>query len=158
MKRGIFILILALALVGTAFCGYRWLAEREALAVAEREDAEMEWLRREFKLDDGEFSRVAALHDAYRPKCDALCAAVIEANARLDAAISDSREVTPVVTAALEEAVEVEEKCRSAMLAHLYAVSAEMEPEAGERYIAMMKPRIVQSAEAHHRAMTLMGH
>lgn len=158
MRRGIFILILALLLAATAFCGYRWLTGRNAQSMAAHADDEMEWLRREFALNEEEFSRVSALHEAYQPKCDALCAAVVAANAKLDAVVGDNREVTPAVTAALQEAAKVEEECRRAILAHVYAVGAEMRPEAARRYLAMMKPRIVRSAEAHHRAMTLGQH
>ncbi len=121
-------------------------------------NAELEWLRREFELDEEEYSRIAALHEAYRPKCDALCAAVVKANAKLDAAIDANRKVTPEVVAALRNACELEHECRRAMLDHVYAVSAEMKPETAERYIRMMKPRIVRSAEMHLRAMTLERH
>lgn len=158
MQRGILILILALLLAGTAFCGFRWFAGREARAMSQSVDGEMAWLRREFNLSDEQFSRVAALHEAYRPKCDALCAAVVAANAKLDAVIDQSRQVTPTVAAALKDVAAVEDDCHRAMLAHLYAVSAEMNPDAARRYVAMMKPRIVQSAAAHHRAMTAERH
>lgn len=153
MRRGIFILILALLLAGTAFCGYRWLAGRE-----ERADGEMEWLRREFNLSDEQFARVAALHEAYRPKCDALCAAVVEAHTKLDATIDESRKVTPAVAAALKDVARVEEDCHLAMLAHLYAVSAEMSPPSARRYLAMMKPRIIQSPETFYGSVTDAGH
>ncbi len=155
MKRGVYILIFALLLATTAFCGYRWLADRDSQTTAARADDEMEWLRREFALGDEEFGRIAAMHADYRPKCDALCAAVVAANSKLDAAIDENGEFAPAVATALREVSEVEEECRRTMLGHIYAVSAEMKPEAGRRYIAMMKPRIVQSAEAHHRTMTL---
>lgn len=158
MRHGIFILILALLLAGTAFCGCRWFAGREARAMSERADGEMEWLRREFDLSDDQFARVAALHEAYRPKCDELCAAVVAANSKLDAAIDESRDVTPAVAAALKDVATVEEDCHRAMLAHIYAVSAEMSPPSAQRYLAMMKPRIIRSPEMLHRTVTDAGH
>ena len=154
MRRGVFVFIVAVLLATSLFCGYRWFACREARALAAKADAEMEWLRREFELNDEEFSRVAALHEAYRPKCDALCRAVVEANAKLHAAMSDSPGITPEVASALQNASESEQECRRALLGHIYAVSAEMKPDAAGRYMAMMKPRIVRSAETHHRTMT----
>ncbi len=158
MRRGVFIFILALLLAAAAFCGYRYFACREALGLLAQENGELEWFRREFELDEEEFSRIAALHEAYGPKCDALCAAVAEANAKLDAAIESHREITPEVLAALRDAFQVEHECRRALLGHVYAVSAEMKSEAAERYMSMMKPRIVRSAGTHHRTMTSERH
>jgi AcrR family transcriptional regulator len=154
MRRGIFIFVFALMLAASAFSVYRHFSGREALVLSGRENAELEWLRQEFKLDEEEFSRIAALHEAYGPKCNALCAAVVEANARLGSAMEVNRRITPEITAALRHTVDVEHECRRALLEHVYSVSAEMKPEAARRYISMMKPRIVRSAEMHHRAMT----
>ncbi len=158
MRRGIFILISALLLTAAAFYGYRQFAARNALEMAARSNAELEWLRREFDLNEEEFLRIADLHKAYGPKCDVLCAAVVEANAKLDAAIDANRGMTPEVAAALQNAAEVEHECRRALLDHVYSVGSEMKPEAAKRYRDMMKPRIVRSAEMHHRTMTSEPH
>jgi hypothetical protein len=158
MRRGILILILALLLAAAVFCVYRHFAGREALVIFTHENAELEWFRREFDLNEEEFSRIAALHWKYGRKCDALCAKVVEANTKLEAAIVANRRMTPAVTAALRDAFEVEYQCRLALLDHIYSVCSEMKPGAAKRYRDMMMPRIVLSAERHHRMVTSERH
>ena len=158
MQRGILILVFGLLLAATTFCGYRYFACRDAMELFAGKNVELEWLRREFELNEEEFFRIAALHEEYSPKCDALCAAVVEANEKLATAIDTNRGMTPEVTAALRNAFEVEHECRRALLDHIYSVSSVMKPGAAERYMDMMKPRVVRSAETPHQTMTSQRH
>ena len=58
--------------------------------------------------------------------------------------------MTPELQAALNEYAAVQIECREALLAHVYAVSAEMNSDCGARYLHMMKASIVQPAGLHH--------
>ena len=107
-------------------------------------DAALIWLRREFHLTEAQFLRIQALHTAYVGKCDLMCQRIMEANAALDAAISKNRQVTPEVQQAMAEAARVQQECRQSMLAHIYAISEQMDPSSAERYLKMMKQRIIQ--------------
>ena len=51
----------------------------------------------------------------------------------------------------------VQGDCRKEMLAHIYRVSAQMNPADGERYLSLMKSRIIQpglSSDTAVRAAT----
>lgn len=112
-------------------------------------DGQLEWLRREFQLTDAQFTKVKQLHDAYRPGCDQMCQRIAAANSEADALISTSQGVTPEIDAALKKCAALQNDCRQALLAHVYAVSAEMSPSEGQRYTRMMTARIVQPGLSH---------
>ena len=146
MKKYLFILLVALGGAFAANRVYYGCATRAERAMFKQAGGEMEWLRREYHLTDAQFSRIQEMHREYRPKCDQLCGRIAEANARLDQLIATNKAVTPEVAAALKDAATVQEECHQAMLGHVYAVSAEMSPEDGVRYLQMMKGRIIQPA------------
>lgn len=108
-------------------------------------EGELDWLRHEFNLSDAQFARISEMHTAYRPKCDAMCAKISEANSQLDSLIESQKAVTPEIEAALKRCAAVQEECRRAMLGHAYAVSNEMNPGNGARYLKMVKARVIQS-------------
>jgi hypothetical protein len=149
VKRGLLILLLAAA---TACAGY-WIYYRHVTAPERRmsmaANGEMEWLRREYHLSDAQFARIRQLHREYAPKCNLMCEKIAKANARLDQLIPANRTYTPEVEAAMTECLAVQSECRQALLAHVYAVSAEMAPTDGARYLEMMKSRIVEPGLAH---------
>jgi 3-methyladenine DNA glycosylase Tag len=49
----------------------------------------------------------------------------------------------------MDDCVAVQAECRRALLAHVYAVSAEMPPDDGARYLKMMTARIVEPGLSH---------
>jgi hypothetical protein len=149
MKRA-FIVIFIAAVVASA--GY-WISYRCATASTEsmltKPGGEMEWLKCEYHLSDAQFARIRQLHRDYAPTCDLMCAKITKANNRLDELVSANRTVTPEVAAAMKECLTAQAECREAMLGHVYAVSAEMSPQDGTRYLQMMKTRIVEPALPH---------
>lgn len=146
MIKGAISLIAAAVLSVVAYCVYFHCATRPVHAMMKQPEAEMEWLRREFGISDAQFEKIKTRHAAYRPTCEEMCRKIVDANGRLDQAIRSSTTMTPEVDAALRRATEVQQECRQAMLAHIYSVSAEMNPESAKRYVEMMKRRITQSA------------
>jgi hypothetical protein len=133
----------ALSTAGAFFlCAY--FATQPLRAMRAERDAELRWLQEEFQLSDAQFGRVKALHAAYAPRCNRLCQRIAEANARLEALISASREVTPELAAATEEAAATQADCRREMLAHVYEVGEVMSPASRARYVEMMKRCILQ--------------
>jgi hypothetical protein len=48
------------------------------------------------------------------------------------------------VQQALAQVSRVQLNCRQSMLAHMYEVSAQMDPSSAERYLRMMKQKIIQ--------------
>jgi hypothetical protein len=83
-----------------AFWLCTFLGTADLRAVSSDHDAELVWLRREFRLTDVQFQRIRALHTAYAEKCDLMCQRIMNANAALDAAISRNRRVRESVRSA----------------------------------------------------------
>ena len=144
MKRGLLVVLLAVA---GALCGYAIYfryATAASQAMLAQPGGEMEWLRREFHLTDAQFARIREMHREYAPTCGLMCAKIAAANARLDTLIDASGAVTPEIAAALQTSATVQEECRLALLGHVYAVAAEMPPADGARFRRMMKARLIQ--------------
>jgi hypothetical protein len=119
--------LLAAALAVLAF-GVAYLASGDrALRVAARQGDALEWLRVEFALDAERFAAVRRLHDEFSIECSAHCAAIVAARER---------------SAPAAEIVALEEHCVGAMTTHFRQVAALMEPAQGERYLALVLPRI----------------
>ena len=85
-----------------------------------------------------------ALSSAQRICAESVRIATPSANAALDAAISRNRRVTPEIQQAMGEVGRVQQECQQSMLAHIYEISEQMDPSSGERYLKMMKQRIIQ--------------
>jgi hypothetical protein len=144
MKKSLLILA---AIIGAAIFAH-WVflhtATRVPHSLLQNSGGEMAWLRHEFQLNDEQFLKIQALHQNYNPTCMKLCARVAKANERFQKVAGSSQTMTPEIATALKECMEVQEDCRRAMLGHIYAISAEMSPECGSRYIQMMLPHIMQ--------------
>jgi outer membrane murein-binding lipoprotein Lpp len=119
-------------------------ATAPARAMLSRPEGELEWLRQEFHLSDAQVANVKALHAAYVPKCDEMCRKIMEANAQLDELVSKGNRLSPEIAAAFDRAMAVQANCRKQMLAHIYEVSAQMDPAEGRRYFELMKRRVIQ--------------
>ena len=154
MKKSLFILLLALASAVGGYWIYDGCATMPGRAMLAQRGGEMEWLRREYHLTDAQFARIEAKHREYTPKCDLMCGKIAKANARLDQIITVSHRVTPELETALKDSAVVQEECHQAMLGHIYAVSAEMSPEDGARYLQMMKGRIIQPGLSRETAIS----
>lgn len=153
MKKNLLLVAAALLTGVLTYALLLRTATQEHHTLLQRSDGEMEWLRKEFKLTEAQFIRIKTLHENYEPICMQLCAKVSQANERLEKNVQDSRAVTPEVADALKTSMVVQEECRKAMLGHIYAVSQEMSPDQGARYLRMMLPHIVQPpimASQHH--------
>ena len=149
MRNGLLVLAIAVLVTVGGYCTYYRSATAPTQTLVSGLDGEMEWLRREYHLNAEQFSRIQRIHREYAPKCDRMCEKIAKANARLDQIIPANRTYTPEVEAAMKDYLAVQGECRQALLAHVYAVSAEMSPEDGARYLQMMKARILEPALPH---------
>ena len=129
-----------------AFYSCNFLATRELRDLTRAPNGNLEWLRREFHLNDAQFKAVADLESAYTPICNEMCRRIVEANAKVDRLVSENREMTAELETALREAGNVQLDCHRQMLAHIYRVSAIMSPKEGQRYLSMMKSRVIEPA------------
>jgi len=107
--------------------------ERAEMRQALRDGDAMAWLRTEFRLNDSQFAAIKQLHADYRGKCAEHCSAIMAA---------EKRGAPPAEVAALEKV------CVDAMTVHFRRVATRMPPGQGERYLAVVLPRI---ADFDHR-------
>jgi hypothetical protein len=154
VKNRLFIVVLAVAAAVGGYAIYYRAATAPAASMLSNPEGEMEWLKREYHLSDAQFARIQRLHREYTPTCDLMCEKIVKANAKLDKLINANRTFAPEVDGALSEFVAVQSECRRALLGHVYAVSAEMSPEDGARYVEMMKARIVEPALGHQTVIS----
>jgi len=140
----VIILIAALAAGVIAFYVCSFFATHEIRKIAQSPNGELEWLRREFHLADAQFKKVEELQTAYTPSCNEMCSRIMEANDKVARLISENREMTPQLEAAIREAGAVQQYCQTQTLAHIYRVSAQMNPTDGQRYLRMMTSRVVE--------------
>ncbi len=103
MKRSFLVIAVAVVASVAAYCIYFQSATRSAHAMLAQPEGQLEWLRREFNLDDEQFAKAKQLHETYRPLCDQMCVRIAAANSEADALIAKSKTVTPEIEAALRK-------------------------------------------------------
>jgi hypothetical protein len=102
----------------------------------------MAWLRADFNLTDEQFAKIKRLHDSYSVVCEEHCREIQNAT-RARNAVKASATRDPAALAAAEQRVEeLRRVCESAIATHVRQCAAEMSPEASERYLALVLPKI----------------
>jgi len=149
MKRSVLILLAAVFVSAAGYFVSYELATRPAKILLADPNCGMAWLRGEYHLTEAQYAKIEKMHNDYRPTCARLCERIAVANTKLNHLIASSATVTPEIEAALKEWALVQNDCRTAMLQHVYAVSAEMNPEDGRRYLKMATSRIVTPGMSH---------
>ena len=142
MKRPVILVAVGL-LVALAGYGGFYFGTAAHRGLLRSPSAELLWLKKEFDLTDAELSRIARLHEAYRPLCNEMCRRIDEQNAKLKRLLASANGVTPEVEQCLAEAAQLRGECHRDMLRHFFAVSQMMPPEQGERYLDWILPRTV---------------
>lgn len=123
---------------------------QEALA---RKDA-LAWLRTDFQLTDAQFAAIRKLHEAYAVVCEQHCQAIQEAAIRRNQLKAAPGTETAVLAAADRKVEELRQVCEAAIAGHVREVAAQMAPEQGRRYLALVLPKI---ADFDHRAAPDLG-
>jgi hypothetical protein len=152
--RNLFITTLALVAMGLAAWGasYWMSCEPELHWAASQGDAAL-WLKTEFHLSDAQLAEIRRLHEAYDLECEAHCAAIAEAHRGLVALKGKGTASAAELAAAKLLVTKREDICRTAIRGHLIRVAALMPSGEGERYLALLLPRV--DAFEHHGAPTL---
>lgn len=139
--------VLLLVAAATGFLCYRMSSVPGLRAAVASGDA-MAWLRADFHLTDAQFSEIKRLHDDYAPSCEEHCRLIQEAM-RASAALAATRGPDPAAVAAAERTLqELRVTCETAIAAHVRKVAAVMSARDGERYLALVLPKI---ADFDHR-------
>ncbi|MDI1314866.1 periplasmic heavy metal sensor [Prosthecobacter sp.] len=148
MKRGLFILLLALTASAGAFFITRNQCQCGTSLSASVHDGdtmlpELVWLHDELKLDDAQFARVKELHLAYRPTCEALCMKVMTSRRKLGQLAAVGNLSSPELDAALQEQAALNVECQRALLKHLQQTAAVMSTAQARQYLDAMLPQAI---------------
>lgn len=100
---------------------------------------DLAWLRREFRLNDAQMTRIRQLHDGYLPKCQEMCDRIAAKKKELHATLDAGKGVTPEAEQKLAQVATLRAQCQAQMLRHFQEVSQAMPPEQGRRYLAEMQ-------------------
>jgi Spy/CpxP family protein refolding chaperone len=154
MKRGFWILLIALLAGVIGFFATRRPCFCAIGANSLVHDGgsmlpELKWLRAELSLTDVQFDKVAELHLAYRPTCEALCEKVVASRKKVRTLASTGDIASRELEAALQEQAAVQVECQRAMLKHLHQTAAVMSPQQARQYLDAMLPQVL-GAEAGH--------
>lgn len=143
-RRALLILALALA-AGLLAYGLTRRAMHPPVVAADATEAQLDWLAREFSLNDAARAEVARLQTGYEPICEEHCAAVARARAALKAATAAND--ASARAAAEAELARLKQLCAESTRAHLRAVAAQMAPAQAARFLSLMEPRVAHDPE-----------
>lgn len=127
MKNLLLTIALAAGVCAASFAVFYAMNDKPAVRRAASEGNTMEWLRAEFRLSDAEFAAVRKLHQDFSAVCAQHCIEIMEARRS---------------GAEAPEVARLEAICVEAMIGHFRAVAALMPAGEGERYLAVVLPRI----------------
>jgi hypothetical protein len=139
-------LIVAAAAV-TCALAFHFAGDSEVKAAVAKRDA-LEWLRAEFQLTDSQFTNIKQLHDSYSVVCEKHCMDIMGA-ARARDELRKSSTDAAAIAAAEKRVQDLRLVCETAIAAHVRHCAAQMSPEAGQRYLALILPKI---ADFDHQA------
>lgn len=127
MKSLLLMIAVVAAACAASFLVFYMIADRPDVRRAATEGNSMEWLRAEFRLDESQFEAIKRAHRDFSAVCAGHCRDIMEARS------------TP---GAGTEVARLEAVCVDAMIGHFREVAALMPSGEGERYLAIVLPRI----------------
>jgi hypothetical protein len=113
-----------------------------ALERALAEGDAMAWLRADFGLTEEQFDAIKTLHDDYSVVCAEHCLEIQKASLALERLKTREGVAAETVAAAERRLEELRAVCESAIATHVRRCAAMMSAEAGERYLALVLPKI----------------
>lgn len=147
------LVLLAAVASATGIAVYRMTGEPDVRAAAAKRDA-LEWLRTDFNLSDAQFAVIKKLHESYSTVCEEHCRAIMEASEARTTLKARPAADSAAIAAADRRVEELRIVCETAIASHCRQVAAEMSPEAGRRYLALVLPKI---RDFDHRAPPDLG-
>ena len=104
-----------------------------------------DWLCHHYGLSPDQASRLASLQEEYANRCGPYCAAMCDANARLESTALGSGSVTPELRSLIAETDRIRTETRISMLEHFYAVAAALPPDRRSEYLRKVLPLVIDS-------------
>lgn len=107
---------------------------QEARAILKSDCPELRWLQKEYHLSDQQFARIEALHYAHDKECMEQCKQLAGKQKALREAVLTNQADSPEFQALLSAWRDQRKQSQDSILKHMFEVSAEMNPEQGQRY------------------------
>lgn len=145
MKKGLLILVVALAVGLLAYWVTRHQQQAERKEVLLDSIPELAWLRVELNLSDEQFAKASALHVAYRPTCMEMCRSIAAAHAKLETLTQGNRAISPELEEAIRDHARVHAECQVKMLEHLYQTAKLLDAKQSARYLETVLPHALDS-------------
>jgi hypothetical protein len=139
--------LIAAVAATTCLVAFHFSVDPDVQAAVAKRDA-MEWLRTDFQLSDTQFAKIKQLHDSYSVVCERHCMDIMDAARARDELKKASADAT-AIAAANKRVEELRQVCEAAIASHVRQCAAEMSGQAGQRYLALVLPKI---ADFDHQA------
>lgn len=105
---------------------------------------ELEWLRRKLDLTEEQFTKVASIHESYRPTCEELCMKVMASHSKIKNLANPQKPVSSELEQALKEHALLHAQCQTAMLNHLHNTASVLSNKQAQDYLELMLPQIIE--------------
>lgn len=141
--KHLFATVALVVLIASAvgFISFRASADPVVQDALTKRDA-MEWLRADFQLTEAQFAAIKQLHDSYSLVCEEHCREIQDATRARNSLKTAANANTSALAAAERRVEELRLVCESAIATHVRQCAALMSPEAGQRYLALVLPKI----------------
>jgi hypothetical protein len=148
MKKGLLMLLAAMAAGIVAFFLSRGGSSHDTTSVLLDSMPELAWLRTDLKLTDEQFSKVEQLHREYRPVCAEMCHRIAHSEADVAKLASAKNGMTDELSKAIETHGRVIVECKRSMLEHLYQTASLMDEQQSRRYLDVALPLALDSVHS----------
>ena len=143
MKRAVIILAtggLLGMLAGAGIYRHQTATERALWCC---KNPEMAWLQHEFQMTDGQLNQVETLDASYQASCADVCRRIQATNELVRLEFTSQATNSLKLEHLLAGAAQVREECQLNMLKYCQAVSREMPPQQGKRYLQWVCDRVL---------------
>jgi hypothetical protein len=143
MKRAVIILVLGTVLAvlgGAAVYCHETAPVRSMLCC---QNPELAWLQHEFKMSDDQLAHVQKLDASYQASCAELCRRIRATNDMVRVEFASQKMTAAQLQPLLASAGQLRGDCQFHMLQYCQAVSREMPPVEGKRYLQWVCDRVL---------------
>jgi hypothetical protein len=139
MNRSLVIVLGALVLGVALFGGSYVVSQRLCQVCVAPLPGSLDWVQQEFHPNTDQMVRIQKLHKDYLSQCTVMCRMVADKKREVAAALNGTTNLTPLAKAKLAELADCRSHCQSQMLQYFAAVSQNLPPDEGRRYLAQMQ-------------------
>jgi hypothetical protein len=139
MNRSLVIVLGALWLGVALFGGSYLVSQRLCRVCVAPPPGGLDWLQQEFHPNADQLARIQKVHKDYLAQCTVMCRMVADKKQEAAAALNGTTNISPLARQKLAELADCRAHCQSQMLQYFAAVSQNLPPDQGRRYLAEMQ-------------------